>query len=104
MDHLSRWGGDEFALILPNTRLVEAEMVVKALIDSVRHHRFKDVGGVTVSMGLGEFNERTNCDDFFKAIDQALYDAKQQGRDRYVVANLPKTPIASSGVHSRLHA
>ena len=87
-DHLSRWGGEEFALILPNTRLVDAEMVARALIDAVRGHRFKDVGGITVSMGLGEFNDRTNRDDFFRAIDRALYDAKQQGRDRYVIATL----------------
>ncbi len=85
-DHLSRWGGEEFALILPNTRLTEAETVAKALINAVRNHPFKDVGNITVSMGLGEFNHRTNRDDFFKAIDRALYKAKQQGRDRYVVA------------------
>jgi diguanylate cyclase (GGDEF)-like protein len=85
-DHLTRWGGDEFALILPNTRLVEAETVVRALMDAVRSHRFKDVDSITISMGLGEFNDRTNRDDFFRAIDQALYDSKQQGRDRYVVA------------------
>jgi diguanylate cyclase (GGDEF)-like protein len=88
-DHLSRWGGEEFALILPNTQLINAEMVARALTDTVRGHRFKDVGGITVSMGLGEFNDRTNRDDFFRAIDRALYDAKQQGRDRYVIAAQP---------------
>jgi diguanylate cyclase (GGDEF)-like protein len=86
VDHLSRWGGDEFALILPNTRLVEAEAVVRALLDAVRHHRFESVGSITVSMGLGEFNERTNPEDFFRAIDHALYEAKQLGRDRNVVS------------------
>jgi diguanylate cyclase (GGDEF)-like protein len=90
-DHLSRWGGDEFALILPNTRLVEAETFVKALIDSVRRHQFKDVGGITISTGLGEFNDHTNRDDFFRAIDRALYDAKQQGRDQYVIATQTTT-------------
>lgn len=88
VDHLSRWGGEEFALILPNTRVVEAETVAKALIDTVRRHQFKDVGAITVSMGLSEFNDCTNRYDFFRAIDRALYDAKQQGRDRYVVAPL----------------
>ena len=93
-DHMSRWGGEEFAMILPNTRLVEAETVVKALIEAVRRHRFKDVGGITVSMGVGEFNDLTNRVDFFKGIDRALYEAKQQGRNRYVVA----TPITAKRV------
>ncbi len=88
-DHLSRWGGEEFALILPNTRLVEAEMVVKAMVEAVRSHPFEDVGNITVSMGVGEFNDRTNRDDFFKTVDRALYDAKQKGRDRYVTATQP---------------
>ncbi len=88
-DHLSRWGGEEFALILPNTRLAEAETVAKALGEAVRHHRFRDIGGLTASMGVGEFNYLTNRDEFFKAIDNALYDAKQQGRNRYVIAGRP---------------
>lgn len=85
-DHLSRWGGEEFALILPNTRLDEAETVVMALTDAVRRHRFEHVGRITVSMGVGEFNHCTTRDEFFRAIDQALYNAKQRGRDRYVIA------------------
>lgn len=85
-DHLSRWGGEEFALILPNTRLDNAETVAKALINSVRNHRFKDIGNITVSMGIGEFTPNSNRNDLFRAVDQALYDAKQKGRDRYVVA------------------
>ncbi len=101
--HLSRWGGEEFALILPNTRLVDAEMVARALIDTVRGHRFKDVGGITVSMGLGEFNDRTNRDDFFRAIDRALYDAKQQGRDRYVIATLT-TVLGEQSIELTEHA
>ena len=84
-------GGEEFVLILPNTTLGEAEKVARALIDAVRRHRFKDVGDITVSMGVGEFNDRTNRVDFFKGIDRALYEAKHRGRDRYALA----TPITA---------
>lgn len=83
VDHLSRWGGEEFALILPNTRLADAEKVASSLMEEVRNYQFSGIGSLTVSMGIGEFNHQTDRNNFFNDVDQALYQAKQSGRNRY---------------------
>ncbi|WP_161629802.1 GGDEF domain-containing protein [Desulfogranum japonicum] len=83
VDHFSRWGGEEFMLILPNTELADAEKFAMSLIQQVRNFRFSGAGKLTVSMGIGEFDSSHDRNAFFKEVDQALYKAKQMGRDRY---------------------
>lgn len=83
-DILFRWGGEEFVIILPNTFLADAEKVASSLVDSVRNHEFKEIGKITISVGVGEFNSDSSFGDNFKQIDDALYQAKSSGRDRYV--------------------
>jgi len=83
IDHFSRWGGEEFVLILPNTKSADAEKVAISLMQQVRNFRFSGTGNLTVSMGIGEFDGNNDRNSFFKQVDQALYKAKQLGRDRY---------------------
>jgi diguanylate cyclase (GGDEF)-like protein len=88
-DVLARWGGEEFLLMLPNTQLAEAHLVLARMAERVSAMR---VPGVelerTLSFSAG-VTERGEREPFFETIgraDKALYQAKSAGRDQVVMA------------------
>lgn len=91
VDLLARIGGEEFALLMPNTHPEGAKAVALRLLDRVRDNEFR-VGELTlrltVSMGLvsAEAGWEGDPAQLFRAADQALYRAKVDGRNRVVVA------------------
>jgi diguanylate cyclase len=91
-DFLSRYGGEEFAVILPNTPLKGAFTVAENLRLSARKLRIKNVktgdrlADVTISTGVACYRKGESTDDFINRCDQALYRAKNLGRNRTVVA------------------
>lgn len=87
-DIIGRYGGEEFAVIMPDTRKGEAAKV----IDSVRigfsmiHHTWHEEQiRCTFSAGVAEFPEYTDADQLTHAADAALYKAKEAGRNRVMV-------------------
>ncbi|MTJ10314.1 diguanylate cyclase domain-containing protein [Anabaena sp. UHCC 0204] len=93
-DLVARYGGEEFAILLPNTDLKGSIMVAtrlqEALYDLAIPHaksEIKDI--VTVSLGISSFipGAEVKADTLIANADQALYHAKEQGRDRYCIAN-----------------
>jgi diguanylate cyclase (GGDEF)-like protein len=85
-DYLIRYGGDEFAVVLPQTDAAGARGVGQRIIDSVHARPFG--GGrrevpVTVSMGIAtaEPGEVLSATDILKRADSALYEVKNAGRD-----------------------
>jgi diguanylate cyclase (GGDEF)-like protein len=92
VDLLARVGGEEFALLMPNTDERGAFTVAQRLLDRIRDAVF-EAGGrdlhLTVSMGLAVALPGWEGDParLFRAADQALYRAKLDGRDRIVVAS-----------------
>jgi diguanylate cyclase (GGDEF)-like protein len=88
-DVLGRWGGEEFLLMLPNTRANLAKLGVERLRQRAEGMKV-DVGGemlsFTLSAGLVEHLAGESVADTIARADRALYLAKQQGRNRVVVA------------------
>ena len=84
-DVLARWGGEEFVLLLSQTNRDEAKIVVEKIRKSIESYKFDIVGEVTVSGGLSEVVEDDTPESILKRIDDALYIAKDSGRNKVVV-------------------
>ena len=84
----SRYGGEEFAVLLPYTHIEEAKIVGERLRKAVETTPIpidKKNINVTISMGLAEFSPQETGEDLFKRADSALYEAKESGRNRVCV-------------------
>lgn len=85
VDFFGRYGGEEFVLLMPNTRVQDALLVLDdvrmALADTAFHYR-KEPLKITVSMGMSEFREGDTSDQVFGRADRALYSAKAAGRNQ----------------------
>ncbi|MBV8207833.1 MAG: sensor domain-containing diguanylate cyclase [Acidobacteria bacterium] len=95
LDVVCRYGGEEFAILVPETAGARAVTVAEKLRRVVESWEFPGVPRpVTISIGVAEFplNGRTR-DELMKAADDALYAAKQRGRNRVVAATAP-APIS----------
>ncbi|HOG17775.1 MAG TPA: GGDEF domain-containing protein [Syntrophales bacterium] len=79
-----RYGGDEFAILLPETGKVQAEEVSGKLIHAVSNHRFLDGGAsaaeVTISCGVSSYSPHLGAGCLVKDADAALYRNKGNGR------------------------
>lgn len=87
IDLVARVGGEEFALLLPNTAEAGATGLVQRIIDRVRQHHFglsQDAIHVTLSAGMATCPQQ-GCADLrvlYEHADRALYQAKRRGRNR----------------------
>jgi diguanylate cyclase (GGDEF)-like protein len=85
-DFLIRWGGEEFLIVLPATQLDEAGPLAERIRLEVQREDFPSVGCLTVSLGVAQLRVEETIDNLIKRVDDALYQAKQQGRDRMILA------------------
>lgn len=80
-----RFGGEEFLLLLPNTELTGAAVVAERLRSkTLEDVRLPDGASMSVSLGLTVLHEDDTQDSFLKRVDDALYKAKNEGRNRVV--------------------
>jgi diguanylate cyclase (GGDEF)-like protein len=100
-DTLARYGGEEFSLVLPACGTDDARLVLARTQKALRAEAI-DVGegrsaAVTMSFGVTTFqgNDATTIEQMLRRADEALYLAKQNGRDRveHVALDLPPSPI-----------
>lgn len=91
-DLVARWGGEEFIVICPNTDTHQATTVAENLRARLASAEIFNGLKVTASFGVASMNT-PSLEHLFKQADEALYSAKEAGRNRVVVsstlANLP---------------
>jgi diguanylate cyclase (GGDEF)-like protein len=86
-DQIARYGGEEFAIILPMTTLKEALLTGERLRKSIESQKITyNERSISVTMSFGiaswEKNREIDVEGFIKTVDEALYDAKNTGRNR----------------------
>ena len=89
-DTPGRWGGEEFLIICHETPMEGLCKVAETLRDNIESHTFPQVGQVTASFGLACLRNGEEPHHFVVRADRALYEAKENGRNRWVFADAPK--------------
>ncbi len=87
-DVCARYGGDEFAVVMPGSRLDSATVVAERIRGRIHERQppTADEPAVTVSVGVAEFRVGEHARDVIERADRALYEAKKGGRNRVVAS------------------
>lgn len=88
-DFVARVGGEEFALVLSETAIPLCIKRIEDLLARIRKEVFVTEGTelrFTVSMGIAQIHPNESVESWYKRADQALYQSKHSGRNRYTVA------------------
>jgi diguanylate cyclase (GGDEF)-like protein len=92
-----RVGGDEFAVILPESTLADADQLYGRLQKAVSARPVGQAGPLTISAGVAELQPDDDAIAFFQRADHALYGAKEAGKGQVVAASLLR-PQGPSGL------
>ena len=103
-DVACRVGGDEFAVILPESTTSDADQLYHRLLGAVSSHPVGQAGRLSISAGMAELREEDNPTAFFERADEALYRAKERGKGQVVsheapleTAEPPEEPLQNAG-------
>ncbi len=89
VDSISRIGGEEFAVLLPDYQIEHAIKKSEVALNKFRGETIVDKdmqAKFTISIGIAQLMESESIENWMKRADTALYDSKKSGRDRYTVA------------------
>ena len=86
VDIVSRWGGEEFLILCPETNINEAILTASRLITTISEYEFHKVGHATASIGVVVANVNETFDAIVNRADNCLYKAKKRGKNCYVSA------------------
>jgi two-component system cell cycle response regulator len=90
IDTVARWGGEEFIVLLPETKKEEALKVAKRILDVIAGHSFSQITRqITVSIGLASVPDPSidTAEKLIQTADFVLYEAKSKGRNRVEVSS-----------------
>ncbi len=93
-DHLVRWGGEEFIIFCPGVTLNGAIEVAERVRLSVEQRDWPTTGQVTCSAGVAQMSDERTTETIARA-DEALYQAKQNGRNRIEVSHTVQQQVAN---------
>ncbi|MEQ1638092.1 MAG: GGDEF domain-containing protein [Methylococcales bacterium] len=92
-DTASRFGGEEFAVLLPNTSLQGAQAIAETIRNKIEKARIfrtnsrEPIGKITISIGIANYRPHEAIEAFIDRADSALYLSKQNGRNRVTIEN-----------------
>jgi diguanylate cyclase (GGDEF)-like protein len=89
-DIACRVGGDEFAVILPESSLGDADQLYRRILGAVSSRPLGQAGKLYLSAGVAELRPEDDPVSLFQRADDALYRAKEAGKGRVVAANAPR--------------
>jgi diguanylate cyclase (GGDEF)-like protein len=84
-DVMTRWGGEEFMILVPRDGREAAVILAEKLRGAIENHCFTGVSKVTASFGVGEYMPGDTLELLCARVDEALYRAKHEGRNRICV-------------------
>jgi diguanylate cyclase (GGDEF)-like protein len=84
----SQGGGEEFLIIAKETDIHGASALAEKIRKAIESYEFKIATHQTVSMGIAQIKENENIDEILKRADDALYEAKEGGRNRVVISDV----------------
>ncbi len=84
-DIVARWGGEEFVILLNDADVVKAKDVAEKLRLMIEENRHEELPHFTISVGVAQAQDNVAFEGVLKHADEALYRAKESGRNRVVV-------------------
>ncbi len=87
-DRVARFGGEEFAILFPDSRLIEATLTVNQIQLQLESKQWavasggEPIGAITVSFGVARLQANESAEDLIRRADAKLYEAKANGRNR----------------------
>lgn len=92
-DSLTRWGGEEFVILCPNTTADIVSRLAERLRRKIATVEFQEVGTITLSFGVAECGPNETWEQWLHRADEALYLAKSGGRDQVKTIKRPSDVI-----------
>jgi diguanylate cyclase (GGDEF)-like protein/PAS domain S-box-containing protein len=87
-DIFGRYGGEEFLIICPKTNKDNAFILAEKLRMIVKDFEFDEIGYKTISIGISDLQKNDTMESLFKKADEALYEAKNGGRNKSVISKI----------------
>jgi diguanylate cyclase (GGDEF)-like protein len=100
-DLLVRWGGEEFLILMPGSEGAMACRAAEKLRDAISHVEFAEVGSVTCSFGVAQYQPGDTADSLIARADVALYQAKHSGRNQVRMMPAPDSTPGPSSTDTR---
>lgn|GEM_PF-3466720 len=79
-DLLSRWGGEEFMILLPQTNAATGKQMAERVRRNIENHNFR-LTNISISIGVTTLTQQDNISTLIERVDKALYKAKENGRN-----------------------
>ena len=86
IDSLTRWGGEEFIILLPNTILDGGHQIAERCRTKIAEHDFLLEQQITISLGLTQSSKNITMKDMLEKVDDATYTSKRNGRNQITIA------------------